>query len=139
MPSIEELRARSRKSKELQEQKVLRVKDVVSEVVNSSSFALTMANQLGTVEPEKLPQTTVDQFATSVATSVVQQIDDPVNNFMDACRSKGLKNSVIRKAVESVSKQFGIEVDSEYPIKLEAVALYCLENPKLFEDFVLFR
>lgn len=139
MPSLKELRERSRVSKELQEQKVIRIKDAVTGVVNSSAFALTAANQLGTVKDGSLAQDSVDKFASDVATNIVQQIDNPVNSFMDACRARGMKSSKIRKAVEFMSETFGLEPNAEYDVKLEAVALYLQQNPKMFDDITMLR
>ncbi len=139
MPSLKELRERSRVSKELQEQKVIRIKDAVTGVVNSSAFALTAANQLGTVKDGSLAQDSVDKFASDVATNIVQQIDNPVNSFMDACRARGMKPSKIRKAVEFMSETFGLEPNAEYDVKLEAVALYLQQNPKMFDDITMLR
>lgn len=137
MATISELRQRSRVSKELQELRTNKVKEVVTDVINSSAFTLTAVNQ-GNVG-EAVSKESVKEFATQVADEVAKAISDPKSEFMDACKARGLKPSRIRAAVNNISELFDLEPDGTYDDKVEAVAIYMSQHPSLYDDLALLK
>jgi hypothetical protein len=134
MASISELRQRSKLSKELQEEKAKRVKEVVSSVIDSSSFTLTAMNHGADMSDKS-----ADELVGRVADEVTKVITDPRNEFIDACRARGLKPSRIRTAVEQISNMFDLEPNGDYDAKLEAVSIFIKDRPSLYDDIALLR
>lgn len=130
MSKLSELRNRSKASRELQEQKVERVKNAVHSVVNSSAFALSAMNHLGDDADDKQ----IQEFAETVANKVADVITDPRNEFIDSCKARGLSEFKIKKIVDSLNGMFGLTESEDYDEKLEAVSLYLQKYPHLYED-----
>lgn len=130
-----DLKKRVEWSKEIQERKVNRVKKVIIETVNSPAFQLTALNHFGKngVTPKEL-----EEFANTIAEEVAKVATDPVVEFTDACKARGLKDNNIKNAVELINEVFGICKESnDYQMKLKAVAVYIHDKPNLYEDIVL--
>ena len=130
MSKLSELRNRSRASRELQEQKVERVKSAVHSVVNSSAFALSALNNLG----DDVNDSQIQEFAETVATRVADVITDPRNEFIDSCKARGLSEFKIKKIVDSLNSMFALTDSENYDERLEAVSLYLQKYPHLYED-----
>lgn len=132
--TLEDLRQRSAATnKAVQEQKLARVKETVTEVVNGSSFVLSTLNRLeresATDEAEH-----VEKLAMDIATRVTEIVADPKIEFLDTLKARGLKESRIREAVTQINSIFGLTKSESYDDKLEAVALYLRNNPALYDD-----
>ena len=121
MASISELRNRSKTAKELQEQKMKRIKETVVDVVNSSAFTLSALNHIDSKEDD---DDRVQAFATEVANKVAEVVVDAKAEFLDVCTHRGLKPSQIRKAVELLNEVYGFTTSNDYEEKLQAVASY---------------
>lgn len=133
MSKLSELRDRSRATKSLQEQKVGRIKEAVTDVVNSSAFALSALNHLGDESSEQK----IQEFASTVASHVAEVVVDPKNDFLDTCKARGMSDRKIQKAVTAINDLFNLTDSSDYEEKVEAVALYLQKNPSLYEDIAL--
>jgi hypothetical protein len=133
--TLDDLRKRSEKTKQLQEeQKVSRVRDAVTEVVNSSAFALSALNH---IDQKSDTGTDVEQLASAIAEKVSKVVTDPKIEFLDTLRARGLKETRIKNAVTQLNLIFGLTSSAEYEEQLEAVALYIREHPNLYDDIAL--
>lgn len=130
MASISDLRNRSKTAKDLQEQRVNRVREAVVEVVNSSAFTLSALNNLQDADESR-----VQSFANEVAEKVAVVVTDPKIEFLDACRNRGLVPSQIRRAVKLVNEVYGLTTSEDYEEQLKAVAEYVQTRPHLYDEF----
>lgn len=134
MSKLSDLRSRSEATKQaLQQQKVDRIRSTVTDVVNSSAFTLSALNNLSNNGSEE----SMKQFAEIVATHVADSILNPVNDFIDTCKSRGMSDYRIEKAVKVINEVFKLTESENYIEIQEAVALYLARNPTLYEEIAL--
>ena len=133
MSKLSELRKRSKATRDMQKEKVERVKNSVLEVASSSSFALSAINHLGECADAK----EMDEFALEVATKAATAALDVKGEFIDLCRARGMNDEKIRKAVYSVNELFQLTDSDDFEECVEAVALYLSEKPTLYDDIAL--
>lgn len=134
--SLTNLLNRSKTTKSIQEQRAARIKTAVDEVMSSTSTQLTMMNHMGQNDTETQQQ--LQEFATAIVDKVSAAATDPVVEFMDVCKARGMKESKIEDAVKTLNDVFGfVPKDAKYEDKLAAVAEYMQANTSMYEDIVL--
>lgn len=139
MSKISELRAKAAADRARQFQ---RIQQVVSETVRADSSILSTINNMQGSESTKQ----ANEFATKVASAVVDSVTNPVAAFTDVLANKGLTERKVRKLVAKfcevlylVEERDADETDEQYyQRQLEAVALYFEQNPKMYEDINLY-
>ena len=127
--SIKDLKQRAQVSREMMERRSNRVRDAVKAVVDDPTFGVTM---LAHKEEE------VDQLANAVANKVAEVVNDPCTEFLDTCRSRQMKQSQIRHAVEILNSAFGLTTSADYDEKLKAVAEYMWNHQSMYDEFAIF-
>ena len=134
MSKLSELKSRSESTKQaLQQQKVDRIRSTITDVVNSSAFTLSALNNLGDDGSDEK----IQQFAQTVATHVVDTMLNPVTDFIDTCKARGMSDYKIKKAVKAINVVFKLTESQDYVEIQEAVALYLAHNPTLYVDIAL--
>ena len=109
------------------------------QVVNSDSFRLTVLNHMSPTATEEESKQQLQELATQVAKQTVAAALDLVGEFKDTCRSKGMKESNIRTAVEEVCSVFRlVEEGATYDDKLQAVAAYMKKHEDLYDELTMF-
>lgn len=124
--ALSDMRRRSEEQrKALLEEKMKRARQVTDEVLASDTFRVQLESR-----PNIVPEM-VDAVVGNVVTSLV----DPVNNFLDTCKSKGLRDAAVRKIVRNIAMAFQLtEEGSSYETNLKAVAEWIEQNPYVYES-----
>jgi len=128
---ISDLKDKARQSKELRDQRIARVREVVSDVVNSQEFELTALNHLDDTTSREVRE----KFSNNIAVAVAEVTMDPVIQFMDICKARGMKESAIRYSVNTLNSVFGLVPEgAEFAEKRKALAQFLQDNPKYYDD-----
>lgn len=111
-----------------------RVERAVMKVLEEDSSAanlLTLANHASSGTSQKEINKLMDEVSKSVANAVV----DPVPEFLDVCKYKGLKQSEIIRSVRVLNTVFGCTSENAtQDEKLQAVAKYLQANQHLYDE-----
>lgn len=116
------------------------VEQTVESVLKSDSFRLTLANH--TTGADSVNRDMVERIVRETAIKTVEIVTDPVNDFLDIAKAKGMDRDKIRRVVESVYDLFcknDTDVNLTYEDKLEAVAIVMKEKPYYWEDLSVFE
>lgn len=137
MSKLSELRSRSKATREsLQMQKASRIKEQVLKTVTSGSFDLSVLDALGSRAAD---DKVIHDFAEQIAMNVTDTIMNPVNDFLDTCKARGLSDERVSRTVERLNEVFGLTKSNVYSDKLEAVALYMESNRQLYDDVAMLK
>ena len=92
LASISELRNRGRIAREMIAIQEQRIRAVVADELQRTD----------------LQEDVKQSFASSISSKVSEAVSSTVNQFLDRCTARGLKQSEIRRAVSIVNNAFGI-------------------------------
>lgn len=137
MAGLEDLRKKSATLREaVLKNKAERVKSAVQEVVSSEAFDLSWLD--AETKQESLP-TKTEQVVDKITNEVCKVVLNPVNDFIDICKARGMTNTRIKKAVGTMNSIFELTDSEEYEAQLEAVANYMENNQNLYDDIPMFN
>lgn len=123
MATISELRNRERVTKEMIAIQERRIKSAVTAELRQTS----------------LREEACQSFASSISSKVAEIVSSTVNQFVDRCTARGLKQSEIRRAVSIINNAFGIVPDGVgYDATLQGVADYMAEHTNLYDELQVF-
>lgn len=123
LASISELRNRGRIAREMVAIQEQRIRAVV-------------ANELQRTD---LQEDVKQSFASSISSKVSEAVSSTVNQFLDRCAARGLKQSEIRRAVSIVNNAFGIVPENtDYEAMLKGVADYMAEHTSYYDELQIF-
>jgi len=116
--------------------KAERVKSAVQEVVGSEVFDLSW---LDTETKQGDLPTKTEQVVDRITNEVCKSVLNPVNDFLDICKARGMTATRIKRAVGTMNSVFELTDSDEYEAQLEAVALYMESNQNLYDDIAIFN
>lgn len=123
--SLSEHRAKSEEQRNrILEEKMRRAKSVANNVLESDTFKAQLA-----AVPES------PEIFDKVITHVVQEVFDPVNDYIDTLSARGYSDPVIRRITRNLAMAFKLtEDDVLYEEKVKAVAEWAAENPWVYDS-----
>lgn len=138
--TLKELREQKERNMQARKNYADIVEQTVEQVLRSDSFKLTLANH--TTGADSVNRDMVERIVRETAIKTVEIVTDPVNDFLDIAKAKGMDRDKIRRIVESVYDLFcknETDKDLSYDDKLEAVAIVMKEKPYYWEDLSVFE
>lgn len=123
LASISELRNRGRIAREMIAIQEQRIRAVVADELQRTD----------------LQEDVKQSFASSISSKVSEAVSSTVNQFLDRCTARGLKQSEIRRAVSIVNNAFGIVPEGAgYEAMLKGVADYMAEHTSYYDELQIF-
>lgn len=131
MADLKAIREKAAESKKrLQDLRVQRIREDVKNVIESDSFTISMLDKMGNADSNSAQ----DKFTEKVAKQIAETMADPTENFIAVCKSRGLNDRKISKAVDMINDLFRLTESDDPAVRLRAVAEYMSVNEKLYDD-----
>lgn len=138
MSRLDAMRKRTEALREaIQKEKAERIRQSVQEVVRSDAFELALLDSVKTTTSQ-MPDV-AKKIADQITEGVCESILNPVNDFVDICRARGMTGTRIKSTVVTLNKVFALTTSTEYEEQLQAVALYMSQNQNLYDDIGAFN
>ncbi len=140
MSRLSSLRNRSSQLNDaIMKEKAERVRTAVKAVVDSDAFNLSVMDLTASSEnTSKLVPEAAETIVSNITTEVCKTVLNPVNDFMDICHARGMKDLDIVRAVESINKVWKFVDSDVYEEQLKAVAEYMGEHRSLYDQLGTF-
>lgn len=133
MSRIANIRERSKLNEELYSKKVSRVREAVTDYMQSDVAKLTIANHFA--GNEEVKQSDLDRFADDLSQAAVNAYSDSVADFEDSCHARGWDDAKIAEMVESLSKLLRIPPETDAVTKKMKVAEFMQSHDLLYDEF----